>query len=44
MTEESGVRENNTNGVYKLQLYVTGATPNSSRAIENLKKLCEIHL
>jgi len=30
--------------VYKLQLYVTGATPNSSRAIANLKHICEMHL
>jgi len=44
MTEQTKVPENNTNGVYKLQLYVTGATPNSSRAIANLKHICEMHL
>jgi circadian clock protein KaiB len=32
------------NGVYKLQLYVTGATPNSSRAIANLMDICETYL
>ncbi len=31
-------------GKYVLRLYVTGATPRSSRAIQNLKKLCEEHL
>jgi circadian clock protein KaiB len=44
MTEQTGVPENNTNEVYKLQLYVTGATPNSSRAIANIKDICEMHL
>lgn len=29
---------------YLLRLYVTGATPNSVRAIANLKRLCEEHL
>jgi circadian clock protein KaiB len=29
---------------YVLRLYVTGATPASTRAITNLKKLCEQHL
>jgi circadian clock protein KaiB len=43
MTEETRVPENNKE-VYKLRLFITGATPNSSRAISNLKKICEIHL
>ena len=30
--------------VYVLRLYVTGATPASTRAIENLKGFCEEHL
>jgi circadian clock protein KaiB len=30
--------------VYKLRLFVTGASPNSSRAIANLKELCEDYL
>ena len=29
---------------YVLRLFVTGATPNSSRAIANLKEICEQHL
>lgn len=29
---------------YLLQLFVTGATPNSLRAIANIKSLCERHL
>jgi circadian clock protein KaiB len=27
-----------------LRLYVTGMTPNSQRAIENVRKICEEHL
>jgi circadian clock protein KaiB len=30
--------------VYKLSLFITGASPNSSRAIANLKAICESHL
>jgi circadian clock protein KaiB len=33
-----------TDGEYRLRLYVTGATPNSARAIVNLKEFCETHL
>lgn len=29
---------------YVLRLYVTGMTPKSTRAISNLKKICEEHL
>lgn len=29
---------------YLLRLYITGATPKSLRAIENLKAICETHL
>jgi circadian clock protein KaiB len=29
---------------YLLRLYVTGATPNSTRAISNLKEICESYL
>lgn len=29
---------------YLLRLYVTGSTPHSVRAIENIKKICEEHL
>jgi circadian clock protein KaiB len=31
-------------GKYVLQLYVAGSTPQSSRAITNLKTICETHL
>ena len=29
---------------YVLQLYITGATPNSMRAVRNIKEICEAHL
>jgi circadian clock protein KaiB len=29
---------------YLLRLYVTGSTPQSVRAIENIQKICEAHL
>jgi circadian clock protein KaiB len=29
---------------YVLQLYITGATPNSIRALINIKQICEEHL
>ncbi len=31
-------------GKYTMRLYVTGATPRSSAAISNLRKLCDEHL
>ncbi|MDQ3621354.1 MAG: circadian clock KaiB family protein [Verrucomicrobiota bacterium] len=31
-------------GTYVLRLYVTGSTPRSSRAIGNVKAICETHL
>lgn len=31
-------------GKYQLRLYVTGNSPQSSRAIGNIKALCETHL
>jgi circadian clock protein KaiB len=31
-------------GKYVLCLYIAGMTPNSARAISNLKKICEEHL
>lgn len=33
-----------TEGIYVLRLYVSGITPNSQRAIENVRKICEEHL
>jgi circadian clock protein KaiB len=29
---------------YVLHLYITGATPNSTRAVRNIKAICEQHL
>ncbi|RYZ39190.1 MAG: circadian clock protein KaiB [Sphingobacteriales bacterium] len=29
---------------YVLKLYITGLTPNSRRAVENIKNICEEHL
>ena len=29
---------------YVLRLFITGATPNSTRAISNIKEICEDHL
>ncbi|MGI4820512.1 MAG: circadian clock KaiB family protein [Janthinobacterium lividum] len=29
---------------YLLHLYITGATPNSMRAVRNIKEICERHL
>jgi circadian clock protein KaiB len=29
---------------YVLRLYITGMTPNSKRAVENIKKICNEHL
>jgi len=31
-------------GEYALTLYVTGATPRSLRAIDNIREICETHL
>lgn len=29
---------------YSLRMYVTGASPNSAKAISNIKNICETHL
>ncbi len=34
----------NETGQYILRLFITGATPNSMRAVINLKQICETHL
>lgn len=31
-------------GVYTLKLYIAGVTPRSTRAVENIKKICEKYL
>lgn len=38
----TGVPPNDTR--YLLRLYVTGTTPRSTRAIENIRRVCEDHL
>ena len=40
---EEGI-ENLKKGIYLFHLYVTGMTPRSLRAIENIKSICEDHL
>jgi len=40
-TEDDSKLDDNT---YLLRLFVTGASPNSSRAISNLKEICETYL
>lgn len=45
MADTSRLKPNGTRArAYRLQLYVTGSTPRSLRAISNLKKLCEEYL
>ena len=34
----------NDDNLYRLRLFVTGATPNSTRAVSNLKEFCETFL
>jgi circadian clock protein KaiB len=43
--DETGFPEDNSSDAkYVLQLYITGATPSSTKAIRNLKKICEEYL
>ena len=44
LTNLPGLNMDSAAGDYHLRLYITGATPNSSRAISNLKAICETHL
>ncbi len=44
MTAKKQVPEDNENEVYQLRLFVTGASPNSTRAILNLKEICDTFL
>jgi circadian clock protein KaiB len=41
---ELAMREGEASGTYVLRLFVAGTTPNSRRAIENVRKICEEHL
>ena len=40
---ESGINEKSTHE-YVLRLFITGATPNSVKAVNNLKLICEQYL
>lgn len=46
MNQQQGVTEDTdcNEDFYKLRLYITGASPNSARAISNLKDICETYL
>ncbi len=44
MTEQPLIPEYDEDGIYQLRLFVTGASPNSTRAILNLKEICEEYL
>ncbi|QHT65441.1 hypothetical protein GXP67_01500 [Rhodocytophaga rosea] len=35
---------NSAQDIYILRLYITGMTPNSKRAVENVKQICEQYL
>lgn len=37
-------KDSDNDDIFRLCLYVTGATPNSVRAIANLKEICETYL
>lgn len=41
---EPGYEDISEKQVYILRLFITGASPNSSRAIANLKAICETYL
>jgi circadian clock protein KaiB len=38
------IRETPTGQTYMLRLYVTGTTPRSTQAIENIRRICDEHL
>jgi len=42
--EEMNKAEKRVRSKYNLKLFVTGASPNSTRAISNIKNICEKHL
>src|ERR1700733_11466689 len=44
MVKDQLVPEPDNNPTFILRLFVTGASPNSTRAISNLKNICEEHL
>jgi circadian clock protein KaiB len=42
--EEQGGNSKNDKSRYRLKLYITGTTPVSSRAVVNVRRLCEEYL
>ncbi|RZL16601.1 MAG: circadian clock protein KaiB [Pedobacter sp.] len=42
--DRSDLQQNNDGVVYTLSLYVTGASPNSVKAIANVKRICDEYL
>lgn len=44
MTTSTDAVPSVTEAEYLLHLYITGATPNSMRAVRNIKEICEAHL
>ena len=44
MTVVGKPAEEDSGAEYLLHLYITGATPNSTRAVRNIKEICEEHL
>ncbi len=47
MSEQPAVPENRENldaDTYKLRLFITGASTNSTRAVINMKEICETYL
>lgn len=44
MTDSTTLASAEAEADYLLHLYITGATPNSLRAVRNLKDICEAHL
>jgi len=41
---ENDLRKSKPHTEYKLRLFITGATPNSARAITNILNICESYL
>jgi circadian clock protein KaiB len=44
IVQKDGAENSGKEETYILKLYVTGTTPKSTRAISNIKKICEEHL
>ena len=44
MEAEDSLNHEPEEAEYLLHLYITGATPNSTRAVRNIKEICELYL